>query len=100
LPLWTRKWPFVGYSVEAAPLEPGVYGLWKDGELIYIGSSDGPESSIRARLMEHLSGAIDPVPDHYSWEVAAHPQKRKNESLEQFRTLHRRLPRLNTEESR
>ena len=97
MPLWTRKWPFVDYSVEAAPLDPGVYGLWKDGELIYIGSSDGPESSIRSRLTEHLRAGMDRRPDHYSWEVAADPAKRRAESLEQFRSLHKRLPRLNSE---
>jgi hypothetical protein len=99
LPLWTRKWPFVDYSVEASPLDAGVYALWKDGELIYIGSSNGPGSSIRSCLMERLRAGMEPRPDHYSWEVAADPHRRKAESLEQFRTLHRRLPRLNGEKN-
>jgi 5S rRNA maturation endonuclease (ribonuclease M5) len=83
--------------VEAAPLEPGVYGLWNGEELIYIGSSDAAGSSIRSCLMQHLSGGAGPRPDHYSWEVAADPKRRKAESLEQFRTVHRRLPKLNRE---
>jgi len=39
------------------------------------------------------------MPDHYSWEVAADPQKRKFEMLEQFRDLHGKLPLLNAHSS-
>jgi hypothetical protein len=99
LPLWTRKWPFFGYSIESAPLDPGVYGLWKDGELIFIGSSDSDGSSIRSRLVKHFleadqAGAV--VPDHYSWEVADDVHQRKAEVLAQFQGIYGRLPRWNT----
>ncbi len=97
LPLWSRQWPFLDYTVEAAPLDSGVYGLWKDGDIIYIGASD-PGASIRARLLEHLKvcdGVTFPHPDHYSWEVAKDPQQRKAELLVQYQRLHGRLPQLN-----
>jgi hypothetical protein len=100
LPLWSRKWPFLDYSVAAAPLDAGVYALWKVGEIIYIGAS-GVEArnSIRTRLLEHLKvcdGVTFPLPDHYSWEVANDPQQRKAELLVEYQRLHGgRLPQLN-----
>ena len=97
MPLWSRLWPFLGYSVEAAPLDRGVYGLWQDGQLIYIGCTGGPEHSIRSRLMEHLNKreAGGSVPDHYSWEVADDPEGRKAEVLERFKAMYWKLPKLN-----
>jgi len=102
LPLWSRRWPFLGYSIEAAPLDSGVYALWKDDKLIYIGVSEESSMSIRSGLLEHFrqsEGKHIPMPDHYSWEVAADPQKRKFEMLEQFRDLHGKLPLLNAHSS-
>ena len=98
MPIWSRRWPFLDYTVDAAPLDAGVYALWKDEELVYIGASNGDNSSIRARLKEHLSGTHGDYTrsaDHYSWEVAADPRKREMEVLEQFRRKHGRLPRFN-----
>ncbi len=100
MPLWSRRWPFLDYTIEAAPLDPGVYALWKDGEIIYIGASAaGAGNTIRARLLKHLKvcdGVNLPLPDHYSWEVANDPQQRKSELLVQFQRLHGgRLPQLN-----
>lgn len=98
MPLWTRKWPFLGYSVEAAPMDRGVYALWKDGELIFVGSSDAPGTSIRSHLVHHFSEAsrVDATsPDHYSWEVADDPPKRKAEVLAQYEALYGRPPSWN-----
>ena len=98
MPLWSRRWPFVAYSVEAAPLDAGVFALWKAGEVVYIGSSDGPRSSIRTELTKHFREHPDETsrPDHYSWEVADDPPRRKAEMLELFRANHGgRLPILN-----
>lgn len=98
MPLWSRQWPFLAYSVEAAPLDAGVYALWRDGQLIYIGCSQGSANSIRSCLLEHFAQSADQsdsAPDHYSWEVADDPQKRKSEMLARYQHLHGRPPLMN-----
>ncbi len=83
MPIWSRRWPLLDYTVEAAPTDAGVYGLWKDGELIYIGAS-GPDGSIRESLLAHRlgrHGEPSRSADHYSWEVANDPKKRAQEVL-------------------
>jgi hypothetical protein len=98
MPLWSRKWPFLGYTIESAPLDAGVYGLWQEGELIYIGASDGTTSSLRSRLLEHfaeLGKAGTPSPDHYSWELSDNPHARQQEVLRQFVDKYGQMPKFN-----
>jgi hypothetical protein len=94
MPVWSRQWPFFDYTIESAPLNQGVYGLWQSGELIFVGATDG-STSLRHCLMEHSQSKLRFAVDHYSWEVSDDPQTRKLEVLEQFRSRYGRLPRLN-----
>jgi hypothetical protein len=101
MPIWSRKWPFLDYTIEAAPLDQGVFGLWQRDELIFLGATTAG-TSIRQCVLEHFKGVHGDesrAADHYSWEVADNPEERKSEVLRQFRTLHKRLPRLNKNES-
>jgi hypothetical protein len=96
MPIWSRQWPFLDYSVQASPLDGGVYGLWKDNELIYIGaSSEG--GSLRACLVERFSEFPYPEVDHYSWEVSDDPKKRMAQVLEQHQRTYGRSPKLNSQ---
>jgi hypothetical protein len=101
LPIWSRKWPFLDYTIEAAPLDPGVFALWQDGEIVFIGAG---VTSIRQCLVEHFRGTHGPenqTADHYSWEVAVDPEERRLEILSQYERLHNgRWPRLNKRDSK
>jgi hypothetical protein len=94
MPVWSRQWPFLDYTIEAAPLNQGVYGLWQAGELIFVGATDD-RTSLRQCLQEHSKTEPRLALDHYSWEVSDDPQTRKLEVLEQFHSRYGRLPRLN-----
>lgn len=97
MPIWSRRWPFLDYTVEAAPLDKGVFGLWKNSELVFIGATDS-DGSIRKSLTAHQSGEHgkeSQQADHYSWEVANDPMARQKEVLEQYERTHGRRPRLN-----
>jgi len=49
-------WPFVDASIDASPTAPGVYFLYRDGRLIYIGLAVNG-SGIREELANHRRGA-------------------------------------------
>ena len=52
-----RQYPFNEENISNVPEEAGVYFLFDDSELIYIGGSDGTKTSnIRSRLIDHLNG--------------------------------------------
>lgn len=81
-----------------APEEPGVYGLWKDDELIFLGRAT-QASTIRACLVEHLAGACPCTRQatHYTWELSLQPAAREAEVLREFQARFGRLPRCNGE---
>lgn len=87
---------FTSALVQGAPENAGLYALWQDGELIYLGRA----ASIRERLLEHLRQPLSPCTrdaTHYSWELSLRPPAREAELLEEFKKRHGRLPRCNEE---
>jgi hypothetical protein len=54
-----------------APDTPGVFELWEDDELVFVGST------------------------HFSWEITYHPNARERELLAEFEREHHRQPRFN-----
>jgi hypothetical protein len=95
-----KKWLFVAALVFISPETPGVFELWDDEELIYVGSTRRPQESIRNCLIRHLSeeGASEHPPTHFSWEVSYHASDRRHELLAQFEALNKRAPRFNSGE--
>lgn len=82
-------------NVNLCPREPGVYWLFWDGELIYIGMSDW---SIRSRLCAHLSGSegsCTAAADQFAFETTTNPELREQELLEGHRVRYGRYPRCN-----
>ena len=49
-------WPFTDAAVEVSPTSPGVYLLYRDGRLIYIGLAVNG-AGIRQELQSHRRGA-------------------------------------------
>lgn len=94
VPLVSPRYPFKREFVLGAPHDHGVYGLFEERELIFLGIA-GNNGGIRARLMEHISGKIRPyTATHYGWEVRVHPTLRYDELLaELIRSA--RVPRYN-----
>jgi hypothetical protein len=52
-------WPFTDAAVDLSPASPGVYLLYQDGRLIYIGLAVNG-SDIRQELESHRCGARGP----------------------------------------
>ena len=98
MPLTHKPLPFVPALVAGAPNEAGVYALWGNEELLYIGRANGARSTIRALLIDHLAGLHGPCSQratHYQWELSLAPEAREVELLEEYRARFQRLPRCN-----
>ncbi|MGE5639891.1 MAG: hypothetical protein ACM30H_07325 [Clostridia bacterium] len=96
--LHAQTFPFTAKLIAVAPEHGGVYALWLDGSLIYLGHARGGASTIRSRLVDHYSGMVGVCSrraSHYSWEIAANPAARERELLEEYLRAHERAPRCN-----
>lgn len=95
MPIVDPIYRFTAAIVRGAPEHAGVYALWQDGDMIYLGHA----ASIRQRLLEHLErpNACARAATHYSWELSLRPEEREADLLGQFRKRHGRLPRCNGE---
>ncbi len=95
-----KFWPFDHETVYDAPDTPGVYALWRYGEVILYGLADGGDSTIRACLAEHLAGLRGEATrsaSHCSWEVSSNPAARERQLLSDFWATFDRLPSCNQE---
>src|SRR5688572_4244197 len=94
----TKLFPFSGVLIAASPEEAGVYQLWQDGVVIYIGRAMGRGTTIRSRLIDHFSGREGPCTrqtTHYSWELPRDPAAREAELLREHQAAFQRPPRCN-----
>ena len=97
MPIRSPKYRLTRAMVNGAPAEPGIYALWEDDELIYLGSASAT-ATIRERLGEHLTRSVCPCAEnatHYSWELALRPATRELEILRELLMRDGRLPRCN-----
>lgn len=97
MPINGKRYPFVEYAVAGAPPDPGVFALWEDDELIYIGAALGEGATLQSMLKEHLAGAFPctRTATHYSWELARNVKTLEQQVLWDFRGSFRRAPRCN-----
>ena len=91
MPIAAPHYRFSSIIAQGAPEQAGVYALWHDDEMIYLGHA----TSIRKSLLDHLqrSDACAGDATHYTWELALRPEAREAELLEQYRSRYGRLPR-------
>jgi hypothetical protein len=97
MPIPGPKYQYTRFIAEGAPDTPGLYALWEEGELVFLGRASY-ESTIRTRLLEHLAGKLCPCAadaTHYSWELSLQPGSREAQLLQEFRRQYGRLPRCN-----
>ena len=91
-------WPFTDAAVDLSPTAPGVYLLYKDGRLIYIGAAVNG-SGIRQELQGHLigvHGACTSAATAFIYEPAADPLRLRRHYLAEHRNRYGgRLPACN-----
>jgi hypothetical protein len=86
--------PFTAQLIEAAPDAPGVFALWQNGGVIYLGKASSGEATIRRALSEQFQGRRwnGLSGTRCSWEVGDDADRRHRELLSQFEAAHRCLP--------
>jgi hypothetical protein len=94
--------PFDEAGVAAAPATRGVYFLYRDHRVIYIGVAVHG-TGIRQELQKHLSGAYGArtrTATAFDFEQTRHPVVARSEYLAAHMARHRgQLPRCNQQES-
>ena len=98
MPITKTRYRFTRRMVEGAPDDMGVYALWRNEELLYIGRAMGGTITIQSRLLEHLSGAscaCSREATHYSWEIVLQPAARELELLREQRAAAGEIPPCN-----
>lgn len=83
-------WPFSEAAVDISPAAPGVYLLYRNGELIYIGAAVNG-SAIRAELESHRRGAHGACTQSataFLFELAADPLSTCRQYLQAYRASH------------
>lgn len=98
MPIDEPKYKFARAMVAGAPEGSGVYALWENGEMIYVGRANG--IPLRQMLLRHLEKGYCSCTErasHYTWELSLRPATRELEVLQDFEARHQRLPRCNEE---
>lgn len=98
MPIRNPKYRLIRAMVEGAPEEAGIFALWEDDELIYLGRAS-PGATIRQRLEEHLERRCECTSSasHYSWELSLRPEARELELLREFSAQFGRMPKCNAQ---
>ena len=86
--------PFTEPLIKAAPDTTGVFALWQNGGVIYLGKASAGAATIRKALSEQfaarkLSGLIA---TRCSWEVVDDADQRHSELLHEFEVVHHCVP--------
>lgn len=86
--------PFTETLIQAAPDTMGVFALWQNGGVIYLGKASAGAATIRKALLAQLRarrlGSYSPI--RCSWEVADDADERHRELLHEFEAAHHCLP--------
>ncbi|HVL34451.1 MAG TPA: hypothetical protein VM489_02165 [Burkholderiales bacterium] len=95
MPIASPRYSFTRSAIDGAPDDPGVYALYKGGELVYYGAASGA-ATILSRLLLHFAGVVEPRdPTHYAWEICRDPAARHAELLREHERALGRLPSVN-----
>lgn len=82
-------------NVGTSPDKQGVYALYRDRVLTYIGKAS---NSIRSRLQDHLvgrDGQCTKASTQYKRELTSSPAAREKELLQEYVQQHGKLPLCN-----
>jgi hypothetical protein len=86
--------PFTEPLIEAAPDTHGVFALWQNGGVIYLGKASAGAATIRKALVEQYQARrwSSVAAMRCSWEVADDADERYAQLLREFEAAHRSLP--------
>jgi hypothetical protein len=89
-----RSFALTEALISAAPNTGGVFALWQNGGVIYLGKASAGGQTIRKALGEQFEGRKWNVPvlTRCCWEVVEDADKRHRELLHEFEAAHRCLP--------
>ena len=82
-------------NLECAPDSAGVYVLYQDGRIIFIGRADGGSDTVKSRLADHKQGHDGPCSQlftHYTREATMKVTARFNEIVERHERKFGMLP--------
>lgn len=85
-------------NISKAPKKTGVYALYTERQLIYLGKASSPGVTIRGMLRRHLDGRQGPdtaKATHYKREPSANAKVRVQTLLREYMKENDRLPPCN-----
>ena len=87
--------PFTEPLIKAAPDTTGVFALWQNGGMIYLGKASAGAATIRDALSAQLfarkcNNSLSAM--RVSWEVADDADQRHSELLREFEAAHHCIP--------
>jgi|SRR5690349_19004172 len=90
----SQSLPFTPSLIAAAPDTLGVFALWQNGGVIYLGKACAGGATIRNALSAQFNARRlnDAGALRCSWEVAEDPDRRHSELLREFESAHRCVP--------
>jgi len=96
MPFSQHRWPLTSSLVADAPDEPGVFAVWENDELVYIGHAKR-RTGLRAALTEHLQDRVPCTREatHYAWRISLNPEKTERDVLADYYRERGMLPRCN-----
>jgi hypothetical protein len=86
--------PFTESLIQAAPDTTGVFALWQNGGVIYLGKASAGSATIRRALSEQFNARkwSGHATTRCSWEVVDDPDRRHSELLHEFEVAHHCVP--------
>jgi hypothetical protein len=88
--LASPQYTFAPWAIKGAPDDPGLFALYRRGELICIGIAKGSsaQDTIRARLLALYEDAANAgTITHYQWEITSQPDLKRSLYLKQLRRV-------------
>lgn len=90
------KWKFDSDAIRGTPKTQGVYGLWDEGTVVYIGATERNvflPDALRELLSLKRRGIIHAT--HFTWEITITPRSWAGELLRLHFNKHGCLPLYN-----
>jgi len=96
--LGEKLFPATHANLESLPEQSGVFTLYEEGQMIFIGRADGSGHTIRSVVLDHKEGRIGACTqqfDHYTREVTLNVALRYRELLRRHARKYHRFPKCN-----
>jgi hypothetical protein len=85
--LASPQYSFAPWAIKGAPDDPGLFALYRRGELICIGvaKASSAQDTIRARLLALFEDPANiGIITHYQWEITSKPELKRELYLKQL----------------